>query len=117
MVAGVVWPSSNRTETVPPLAAMEMTWLFVRTYPSDRITSPEPVPAPPAPWALIVTIDGSVRDATVAAAHTDLFDESDPAAGHTIRPPINPPTTAIPAAATHNPHDGLTRYRSYRRHA
>jgi hypothetical protein len=66
-----------------------------------RITSPEPVPAPLAPWAPIVTIDGSVRLATVVAAQTDPFSEVCVVA-HTISPPTTPPITAVAAAATHN---------------
>jgi hypothetical protein len=40
-------PSEKNTWTVPPFAAGATTWLFVRMWPSSRITTPEPVP-----WAL-----------------------------------------------------------------
>lgn len=30
IVAGAAWPSAKSTSTEPPLAAIEMTWLFVK---------------------------------------------------------------------------------------
>jgi hypothetical protein len=49
-------------------------------YPSERITSPDPVPAPVAPFALILTTDGSTVSATVLTLHAiadELPDELD----------------------------------------
>ena len=47
-----------------------MTWLLVRMYPSDRMTSPDPVPLPPLPRAAMVTTDGMTLFATEVTSHT-----------------------------------------------
>ena len=48
MVAGTVAPLENTTLTDPPPTAAEITWLLVRMYPSDLITSPDPLTPPPS---------------------------------------------------------------------
>jgi hypothetical protein len=82
-------------------------------YPSDLITSPEPVPDPSGPLAAIVTTEGTTWLATevtwqeltvplAAGAVEALGDavEPDDWVDPTITPPITPPTTrAVPAAA------------------
>ncbi len=106
IVAGTAAPSEKSTLTEPPSAAIEITWLFVRMYPSARITSPEPFPPPPeALLALIVTTDGSTLFATDSTWHADsrlppapLPDELDdpaeqPAATATRPIAISPATT------------------------
>jgi hypothetical protein len=75
IVAASVCPSANSTWTEPPLAATEMTWLFVRMYPSGRITSPDPVPLPLLPLAAIVTTEGMTSSATGVTAHALTVDE------------------------------------------
>ena len=66
IVASTLVPSENSTSTWPPSAACEITWLSVRMCPSERITSPDPVPAPVAPLALMVTTYGCTSPATFA---------------------------------------------------
>src|SRR5499426_1830992 len=75
IVAGTLWPSANSTTTDPPLAAIEMTWLFVKMWPSDRMTSPDPVPLPREPLAAIVTTEGTTLSATEITGHALTVDE------------------------------------------
>src|SRR5215469_4193160 len=119
-VAAAALPSLNSTLSVPPLAAGAITWLLVRMYPSDLMTSPDPVPAPPAPLALMVTTEGSTSLATCVTWHTAALGWLPPVlvlcpvtgvvaavfvvdAGElialAITPPITPPTTAQAAQA------------------
>jgi hypothetical protein len=120
IVAASVCPSANSTWTEPPLAATEMTWLFVRMYPSDRITSPDPVPLPLLPLAAIVTTEGMTSSATGVTAHALTVDEpvvlelrgapeADGVVAATITPPITPPTTSATPAAAHGSHPRVLR--------
>jgi hypothetical protein len=117
IVAASVCPSANSTWTEPPLAAIEVTWLFVRMYPSDRITSPDPVPLPrpPLPLAAIVTTEGMTSSATGVTAHALTVDEpavlelgeapeADGVVAATMTPPTTPPTTSATPAAAHGSH-------------
>ena len=94
MVAGTVAPSENTTLTDPPPTAAEITWLLVRMYPSDLITSPDPLPPPPSGLVtLMVTTDGSTSLATdstwqTAGLRFDAFRTD----------PDDPPDTADRAA-------------------
>jgi hypothetical protein len=115
-VAVAVLPSLNSTWSDPPLAAGEITWLLVRMYPSDLMTSPDPVPLPVAPDALIVTTEGSTSLATWDTSHTvsvgwlvlvfcpvvvapDELGVDGELIAFAITPPITPPTTAQTAQA------------------
>src|SRR5215472_16586585 len=122
--AAAVLPSPNSTLSVPPLAAGAITWLLVTMYPSDLMTSPDPVPAPPAPLALMVTTEGSTSLATCVAWHTAplgwlppvlvlcpvtgvvaaaLVVDAGESSALAITPPITPPTTAQAAQAAITP--------------
>ena len=91
-----------------------MTWLLVRMYPSDRMTSPDPVPLPPLPRAEIVTTDGMTLFATEVTSHTLSWLELLPvlpAAGAAedfvaamMLPPATPPTTSAPTSAAGSSH-------------
>src|SRR5262245_27940608 len=110
IVAGALWPSANSTTTDPPLAAIEMTWLFVKMWPSDRMTSPDPVPLPREPLAAIVTTEGTTLSATEITGHALTVDEGaellepDDWVALTIRPPTTPPTTSAVPSTTHSSH-------------
>ena len=102
MVAGTVAPSENTTLTDPPPTAAEITWLLVRMYPSDLITSPDPLPPPPSRLVtLMVTTDGSTSLATDSTWQTAgcVFDafRTDP-----DDPPDDEPTEQ-PAASASSP--------------
>src|SRR5690242_2011667 len=109
--ASAVVPSLNLTEMDPPLAAAEMTWLLVRMYPPERMTSPEPVPDPDWPWTLMVTTEGRVSCATGVTRHVctvvaapalllvvDPLDDGELNA-LTMTPPTTPPPTAATMTA------------------
>ena len=114
IVAGSVCPSEKSASTEPPLAATEMTWLFVKMWPSDRMTSPDPVPPPAGPLAAIVTTEGITRSATEVTGQALTVDEDaeepeltlEPAGwvAPTIRPPTTPPTASAVPSATHSSH-------------
>ena len=111
IVAGALCPSENWTSTDPPLAATAMTWLLVRMYPLDRMTSPDPVPLPPLPRAEMVTTEGMTLFATEVTSHTLSWLELAVLAGAAedfvaamIAPPATPPTTSAPTSAAGSSH-------------
>src|SRR3954468_16941849 len=86
MRAAAVDPSLNTTDTVPPSAALATTWLLVRTYPSDRSTTPDPVSDPPLPRTLIDTTEGSTL-AAMPAKDRGLLPEVDTGEPAIVKPP------------------------------
>jgi hypothetical protein len=88
--------SPTLTDDDEPVA---ITRLFVRMYPSERITSPEPVPLPLPLLAAIVTTEGTTRSATGVTGQELTADEADEEAGVTVEPddavvlPMTPPMT------------------------
>src|SRR5262249_23691997 len=80
----------------------------------DRITSPDPVPAPPGPLAAIVTTEGTTFSATEVTGQALSVDEDTTVPGlalepddwvaPTMRPPTTPPTTSAVPSATHSSH-------------
>jgi hypothetical protein len=57
---GRSWPSASTTVI---LSAPSMTWWLVRTWPSVRSSTPEPLPVPSDPSTSIWTIAGRTRSA------------------------------------------------------
>src|SRR5262252_5583808 len=121
IVAGAVCPSAYSTSTEPPLAAIAMTWLLVKMYPSDRMISPDPVPLPPCPLAEIVTTEGMTSSATEMTlqaltwadpAEVDVLldgGDAEDLVAATITPPITPPTTSAAPSAAHGNHPRVSR--------
>jgi len=50
MLAAASCPSLVRTSIDPPFAAAEITWSFVRMWPSALMISPEPLPRSDLCW-------------------------------------------------------------------